>query len=61
MDADVYVETALVIIGTFTDEQTAKDWWADEASHRRQYGLSQGHVDVLKDAMARKFKQKEAA
>ena len=61
VDADVYVDTALVVIGTFKDEQTALDWWADEATHRRQYGLSQGHVDVLKDAMAKKFKQKEAA
>lgn len=61
--SDAYVRVALAVIDhNLTNRHGATQWWADEAGHRRENGLSQDQVDQLKDALLKKFpKEQEAA
>lgn len=64
-DPDKYVEGALAVIKEEPSLEFCLVWWKDQAENRRKNGLTQGHVDVLKRAIAERFPEatqsKEAA
>lgn len=64
-DPDKYVEGALAVIAEEPSLEFCLVWWKDQAENRRKNGLTQGHVDVLKRAIAERFPEatqsKEAA
>jgi hypothetical protein len=49
-----------IILNTGKSEADVREWWQGEARARRDFGLSQLEVNLLKSCIAERFKKADA-